>query len=565
MYAGQIEAVKLPDTGKTHILGNGYVYWYNEARWDNDRKMTVDNRVAIGKLDPDHPGMMFPNKRYFSLFKDAPIKESPSALPEDILQAPGCFSRNLNYGPYLAMMYAADHAGALKTLKQVFPKIWRKILAVAIHSADAENSVAQDFPYWCFQNYCGLSKPLTSGEISILYEEIAADTQSIPNFMYYFKDEYHKAFPENGETVLAFDSTNQNTYSKNNPKAEYGHPKVNEKLPDINTALFVDETTGIPLYYEHFYGSLLDKSETPYTVEKAQDLGFRKFFLMMDRGYFSQAVLCSMEGLSFGIMCPDNLLIVRQMIHDYGEAIRDHEDYYIAQEDVYGIHRANVPLSGGCYDVYLFYDSRRAEDERGTVHQKVKTLIQMAESRKHFSKKMQGQFSPWLVIEPSEKDPGSGRCFSVKENRKSVQDCLDEAGFFVIVSNAGLDAEQMIRIARMRDQGEKAFHRMKSHFGLAKTYVHNAVTYEGKMFVAFFSLIMVEAYRHYVKEVLTATASETTATTIGELRKYQIHQKRDGSWMPAYAMTKKQKQIFRKLQLTEKEVEKTARELKLRV
>ena len=35
---------------------------------------------------------------------------------------------------------------------------------------------------------------------------------------------------------------------------EYGHHEKKMELSDISTALFVDETTGIPLYYEHFDG-----------------------------------------------------------------------------------------------------------------------------------------------------------------------------------------------------------------------------------------------------------------------------------------------------------------------
>ena len=47
------------------------------------------------------------------------------------------------------------------------------------------------------------------------------------------------------------------------------------------------------------------------------------------------------------------------------------------------------------------------------------------------------------------------------------------------------------------------------------------------------------------RPVLDAISSTTTATTISELNKYQIQRKRDGSWMPMYAMTKKQREILK--------------------
>jgi transposase len=128
-----------------------------------------------------------------------------------------------------------------------------------------------------------------------------------------------------------------------------------------------------------------------------------------------------------------------------------------------------------------------------------------------------------------------------------------------------IDAHRMIRIARLRDSNEKAFKRIKSNFDLSKTYSHNIRTYEGKMFIAFVALIIVEAYRWYIRPELKAITSTTTATTIGELNKYQIQLKRDGSWMPMYAFTKKQRQLFSHLQLTEAKVRKEIDQLRLRV
>ena len=260
----------------------------------------------------------------------------------------------------------------MSALKKTFPEHWSDIFAAALHSIMAENSVAQDMPYWCFHNYCGLDSPLYSGEMSRLYEHISSTPESIPDFMYRFREAYHEVFPDSGLTLVGFDSTNQNTNSRGIELAEYGHPKVKENLPDINTAMFVDEMTGIPLYYEHFYGSLLDKTETPFTMEKVKDLGFSKLFLMMDRGYFSKKALDSMDEYNFAIM-----------------------------------------------------------------------------------------------------------------------------------------------------------------------------------FIAFVALIIIESYRYFIKPVLDAVSSTTTASTIGELNKYQIQRKRDGSWMPMYAMTKKQRQILNCLDLTE--------------
>ena len=548
MYAGKSESVPLPTTGHLHTLKTGYVYWEDGGKWDNDKKQTIDGRVSIGRLDPEHPGRMFPNKNYYSIFD---VANPPQTDVRAVLKEPRPFSKSLNYGAYVAMMGAADAVGCISSLKKTFPERWHEIFAAALHSITAENSVAQDMPYWCFHNYCGLDTPLYSNEMSRLYEYISGDPESIPDFMYRFREGYNEAFPDSGTTLVGFDSTNQNTNSHGIDLAEYGHAKEKENLPDINTAMFVDEITGIPLYYEHFFGSILDKTETPFTMEKVKDLGFKKLFLMMDRGYFSQKSLDAVGEYDFAIMCPESLQMVKQLFKEYSAEIKDSEKYYISDENIYGKRIRNMEVCGSTYNCYVYYDSKRAEDERATIHTKVQLMINAAMNRKRFSRKLQESFAPWLLIDKIEKDPVTGKSFTVRESKRHVQQCLDKAGFFVILSNANLSAEQMIKVARMRDSNEKAFRRLKHHFGLSKTYSHNAATYEGKMFIAFVALIIVESYRYYIRPVLDAISSTTTATTIGELNKYQIQQKRDGSWMPMYAMTKKQRQILKCLDISE--------------
>ena len=112
--------------------------------------------------------------------------------------------------------------------------------------------------------------------------------------------------------MVAFDSSNQVSESKEQTKARRGKSKTGEKLPIINTAVYVDEITGISLWYEHFDGNVLDKTQTPYSVEKAKQLGFEKLFLMMDRGYYSEENVRRISNLhiAFGMMMPETTSFV---------------------------------------------------------------------------------------------------------------------------------------------------------------------------------------------------------------------------------------------------------------
>ncbi len=75
MYFGKYEPVNIPKNG-THIQKNGYVYWSNSSKWDRNKKRSVDNRVSIGKIISNQPGMMYPNKKFFDIFGSPSTEET---------------------------------------------------------------------------------------------------------------------------------------------------------------------------------------------------------------------------------------------------------------------------------------------------------------------------------------------------------------------------------------------------------------------------------------------------------------------------------------------------------
>ena len=563
MYSKTVQAVEIPQTGgKAKVYKSGYVYWVTQSHWDNEKKMTVDDRVCIGKSAPDKIGWIYPNERFFRLFNS--VTESQQGKTQ--AAARGKFSVILNFGVQHVLMAAAQQCGCLEALRTVYTADeCSKMLAVAIHAIDAQNSVAQDFPDWHFHNYCGLQRALTDGEISALYSAIAERPKAIAEFMTAYRERFYQKFPDNERRAVGLDSTNQNTFSSKLPLAEFGHSKVNEGLPCINTAMFVDEFTGIPLYYEHFCGSLLDKTQTPFTLEKAKELGFSHLMVMMDRGYLSKENLKALHEGSFGMMCPEGLKFSADLIAKYRQTIKDQELYYIASENIYGIHLPDTEYEGAKYDAYVYYDAQRAQDERDSIHSRILFFKSSLMKKKRYSANLAAKFSPWLIVKKTDIKDQEGRNFTCRVNTDKLQEQIDAAGYFVILSNAGLGAKEMIEIARLRDTNEKVFKRLKYHLGLTKSYVHNLKTFEGKMFVAFIALVIVEAFRYFAKPILQRKTSETVARVLGEMRKYQIRLKNTGQWMPQYAVTAKQKDILKCVDSDAAALEGAVRAVHLRV
>ena len=504
MYAGKNTPIELPKKGHLHILTNGYVYWENDGKWDKDAKRMRDSRVSIGKIADRERGLFYPNKKYWELFPDEMHNSNGARrIPEKTapLGEPGKFSSRLNYGAYLALRLAAEKIGLFKTLKETFPDRWEKLFALVVHFICDECSTAQAFPFWQFDNYCGLQNKLTDDEISRLYREIGTDQNGIDSFMEFFHKEYEKSVygdesassgQERGLTAYALDSTNHNTSCKDNDLAEFGAAKKKEGLPDINFAAFVDEKTGVPVYYELFFGSLLDKSQTPFTLKNAERLGFQKLFLVMDRGYYRKEVFEACGNMSFACMCPENMPEFDDVWSGHHTEIKDQHKYYVPAEKVYGIKVDDVKVYDRTYKAFLYYDSERAEDERDTIHLKLGMLKEQAAARKNYTAKMSQTFAPWLIIEKlDEPDPQTGKKFRITENNERIQEELDKAGFFLVVSDCDGSTEEMIIRARKRDVDEKTFRRAKSHFDFTKTGTHSRKTYQGKMFACAHCLIRI--------------------------------------------------------------------------
>lgn len=567
MYAGLVQTVDIP--GKTSdgyiaSLKNGYLYWVTNSHWDSVKRKTVDTRIAIGKR-ADESGKMFPNKNYEKIF--GPIDPQVAEIQDILkLQEPGNFDSNMAYAPFAIMEASFEKVGGLNALKRSFPTLWQKMFAIALHAVVSEDSTAQSYTGWSFDNYSGIKKSLSSSEISKIYTEVAENPDAIKTFFALFRLNFHEAFPESSERVIAFDSTNQVTESDNQPMAKYGKSKTGEPLPIINTAMYVDQITGISLWYEHFDGNVLDKSQTPYTVEKALDLGYKKIFLMMDRGYYSKDSVNALQRMEIGfaMMMPEVADITNETIDQFRNELRNNSQYLIPEHNIFGC-KTKIEINGISLFGYVFYDDDTAKNERDAINSQVAYYKEKASQKVRYTDKMAKYFKErgLIITKKNEKVKRGEMNFNIDIDNKRVQDVYDRAGFFMMLSNRELPPFEIIGIGRHRDVAEKAFRHFKSHFNLKRTYSHNNDTYTGKMFVAFLGLVMLQSFSWFCRPILRGKSSATTATLISELHRYKMLKKSDGKWMPAYALNRQQKDICDCFGLTQAALEEGIRGLHL--
>ena len=157
---------------------------------------------------------------------------------------------------------------------------------------------------------------------------------------------------------------------------------------------------------------------------------------------------------------------------------------------------------------------------------------------KKYSNDLKEKYKNYLLISKDTKS--EKRPFYVSINHQLIQKRIDRAGFFVAITNDSLTPLQTLTTIRKRDCVEKVFKRMKDGLGLNTPLVHNNATYNGKMFVVFLALNLIETFRWFEKSYFEKNPSSTTYIVLGELNKI-IFTFKEGTITQKYALTAKQK------------------------
>lgn len=531
--------IRIPDDSRFKSYSSGYLYFKGKTGWNKEKKHSTDDRRCVGRLCKDKPGYFLPNSIYHSLFPETAL-----------LEEPGEIDTYLRFGAYLALRESASRCGALSALKLAFPEEWERILAYAVFMNDCQDSRSQHYAKWGFSNYSGISEIIRSDDASRLFASIGYS--DIDVFLRSFRKNYTESGISDGELVIAFDSANINTHSGSIETAEFGHAKKKENLPVAATAMGVDESTGIPVYYEDFIGSLLDKTQLEVTKEKLKEIGFRNVFFVFDRGYYKSEELRKLgKSNSFAIMVPDSVATADGYIAEKARIIKDSEACFIKSENAYGIQSESDSFLGMHAYTYVFYDERTAVKEKETIHSKILQALELLEG-KPYDQARAKEYSKYLSITAD-----ADGMNAVEEKTEEIQKDIDRAGFFMALSNEKMTPEEMLRRLRKRDRAEKVFCQMKSFTDCEKSYCHGSATYIGKNFVAFFALVVRLAFRFSERKYSEAekyVSDDTTATVLGYASKL-IAYKTEQGWRRKYALTSKMKSIFSNLGYDEAKID----------
>ena len=258
----------------------------------------------------------------------------------------------------------------------------------------------------------------------------------------------------------------------------------------------------------------------------------------MDRGFFTADNLRFMTeaGTRFIISVPNSSLFARELIDKHRNQIVNRSECRLGKNLPYA--KAVIREDFGMrVKAHIYYNPAKAAAEEEILFDELKrcehALSEMTEPPPRSL-----HYDRYFKINRT-KDGGVG---FIRDNEK-INTIISRLGFFIIVeTDFEVSSLDVLLIYRKRDVVEKSFDDLKNELDIKRLHCHSDETTEGKMFVAFFALILRSCMQNKLRVYLAETGL-TFTSVLKELRKMKYVHTRDGKKLLA-PITKKQRDIL---------------------
>lgn len=345
----------------------------------------------------------------------------------------------------------------------------------------------------------------------------------------------------------AIDSTSINSYSSAE-QVEFGHAKQDERLPQLNLAMVLDQLTGHIVYAFAYNGSINDRSSYSYIFERMKRAGFPmdQIMLISDRGYPSNAMLKTLidDGVAFLTGCP---IAVNSNDEKWilGPG-RDLERRTQAWDRIHNVYAQTGydnwrRKDGTTVKVYshLFYDPERAQAIRSNLNSLVVQVFDELKRGVKVDRRLFQEARPYLkeISDPKGSQHQKPQKIWVID-QDAVNRTADRAGWLNIKSNVVEDASVAIDLYRMRGLIEQGFDQMKNQLPGRRLRVTEA-SHLGKLLVYLIGCDLRLQIRHNLliqQERGPNWKMELPGNSIKKLLKsmdrYTVHRKRSNeAWL----------------------------------
>ena len=479
--------VAVPERGIAYkkVSGKTYVY-YATATYRNAKGQPTCDRTSIGRLD-EESGMLIPNRNYYEVY----LKQ-----PQPI--EGGIYS----YGAYHVFNEIIKKLGIDKQLGRYFPEKKDGILTIAQYML-SEGNVMHYLDDYTQTHDTALHGGMSDVQSSKLFSSLREE-----DIMLFLREWMGR---RSKDEYIAYDVTSLSSYSKQIMELEWGYNRDKEKLPQINMGMYYGESSGLPLYYRIYPGSISDKTHLKYMVEDNEYLRGKKIRFVMDRGFYSAENLryLAENGYVFIIALPGHLKYCQELIAKHRGEIVNISKKKLGKDLPYG-DSYEVTELGFRMRVHLYYDAEKALQESEALYE----LIDRQENDLSQMKEAPGaglHYDKYFII-----DRSSEGSFRYIRNHEAIDKALSACGFFLIAeTDFKKDSKEILHIYRNRDVVEKSFDDLKNELDFKRVRCHSSQSTNGKIFVSFISLIV----RSYMLNKLSALPDVTLKRVFLELEK----------------------------------------------
>lgn len=530
--------VDVPKGCKIHTQKeNKYVYYVIERRYQKDKKYNNDKRISIGKLDEF--GKLIPNKNYYELF---PLDKELEPLPDR--------ADSIKIGAHILINKILEDNGLSNILDEVYEEKSDLIKDVMSYILINESSTMQHFEDYTFEYALFSNKPFSDSLISKVFKELSISKHDL------FLEKWNKIHNDTSNIYIAYDSTNMNSAACGANLLEYGHSKDDSSdLPQVNVSIGMDQNTLTPLFYEQYYGSIIDNTQCKLMVDKVSKYGYKNIGFIIDRGYFSLDNLSYFEKNDYNyiIMAKGNSEFIKGAIDEVRYKVKKSSNY-IDEHEVMGITIKRPFNSKDIKDRYIhvYYDEVRAASER-------KNLMKLFSAYdKELNKYQETKLTKKSSLLKYEKYYTitylHDYLTSFKRKENTIEELLDNCGYFAIITSEKMSSSEALSKYRNRDSVEKLFMVDKTFLESDVLRVYSNESIETKTAINFIALIIRNEIYKAIKKIKTESKRNyTVPSIINELNKSVVTKDSKNKYNLRYALTKTQKEVLKEFSINEKE------------
>jgi transposase len=460
--------VPLPDK-EIIVRGTGkYRYVYKVlTTFRNEKGQPSNTRVAIGKIDGES-GMLIPNDSYWEYFGNAVASTelivSNEAQPFDVRSIGATFLT----GKIL------ESLGVIGILADTFGESKASTIKAAVIYMVCRGNIFEHISGW-HESYTNMEALLTSPGSSALFSSITFEER-----MAFFKAWVSQ---QADNEYFAYDVTSFSSYVAGIAETEWGYNRDKEKLPQVNLGCYLGQTSGLPIFYVTYPGSIVDKSHMSYMMAYNKPLGISKICFVMDKVFCSTANVEYMHSseLPYIMGVETNHKSTRAAIDEVREGIVSMRCLVSAGIYARCVHSR---FYGSTSTMHIYFDPDLAERQRRDLYRIVEAKEEILRQVEHLTKKEAKCYKNYFNITLAEDGT-----FTYERDYEKIDAVARNCGFFCLLTNTGVESSKVLSIYRRKDVIEKGFDDLKNYIDMKRLRTHSSNTTDGKMFCAFIALI----------------------------------------------------------------------------